>query len=523
MMKVFYSVLVFFLVLSFQTKAQYYNIDIGEVETVNCEFDSAISISSFSKIRMYSTLNNQWDGVIDSSECYSMTQVGNYWRFLTESVDSGQAIFFEIELDSILPLDTSTVFILNPATYLFDEVIVGLQMPDSSGLDSTTSYQVLTSPYSDAICFPTQKVVGQALNKLVFKHTSYGYDSQVSFYGPSIEEHWDGTQIIPQISYPNTDWGPYLVRYWHDIYPTADSISYTDILPWGAPTDSTLIQFYVDYYSSLHFQDYTALRGALVDGSDSIRHGLEVILDGNMCIPWVEVFWEGGTHLVANGGSIDFHGSTGCNLFGKGGGLKVKSGNTLRYGKEGVGMLALKTNAQLTIESGAELIIDGPVFMYEYWDDPEPSQLFMELPIGAKLSFAEGASLSNQYSLDGSMRLNVFMKGGEIDLSGLSVSEQELVNLIYETPNAKPEENLIVYPNPTNGNTSIVWIAEESGKEIECNLFDVSGKRVSSWRFTTTNPGFNTRKVSLDDLNSGIYILNLVENGNVAKQKLIKN
>jgi len=522
-MKTFYYALFLLLVLGHQCNAQYYGIDRGDIEEVSCEFDSTETISKYSKVRMYSTLNDEWDGSIDSSICYTLNQNGNSWRFTENQADSGRAVFFEPILDSILPLDTSTVYILQPLIYLFDKVIIGLQAPDSTGTDSITTYYELTDPYSDAICFPTQKIDGQYLNKLVFKYTSDGGAQQIYIGYPSIESHWEGTSIIPQLTNQNLNWGPHLVRYWHDIYPTLDSISYTDIMPWGTPTDSTLIQLYVDYSSSLHFQDYTALRGALVDGSDSIRHGLEVILDGNMCIPWIEVFWEGGTHLVANGGSIDFHGSTGCNLFGKGGGLKVKSGNTFRYGRNGIGMMALKTNAQLIIEPGAELIIDGPVFMYEYWDDPTPGQLYMTLPLGSKLTFAEGATLSNQYSLDGTMKLNVYMEGGEIDLSGLSSEEQDLVNLIYASPSSQLSENLTIFPNPTLNNTSVAWVSDKIGDRLIIGLYDFKGKLIVEDAYMTTSLGYNLFKINTDDLNSGIYVVQVTDgNSRKTQTKLLK-
>ncbi|MBI1288452.1 MAG: T9SS type A sorting domain-containing protein [Flavobacteriales bacterium] len=530
-MKRFYSfVFLFFFTVSVSF-AQYYTLNVGTHETRPCETDSTTSIDAYSNVRMYSTLDDTWNGALDSSLCYSLVQNGNSWRFPLSTVPNDRSVFFEFEIDSALPLDTSTVYLMWSLLYYgcsssgCEKVHMKMQMPDSSGTDTVYSMVdlVFETGGEPIICFPTQKIIGQEVIQVVYEFHSYGATNDTYFQNPNLEPHYDGTQIIPQVTYPQVDWGPYLVRYWNDVYPTPDSISYTDVMPYGSPTDSTLIEFYIPEYASLHFQDFTALRGALVDSSNSVRHGLDVILNGNMCITWFEVFWEGGTHLVADGGTIGFHGSKGCNLFGRGGGLKVKSGTEFHYGHNGIGMMALKTDAQIEIEPGGHLVINGPVFMYEYGTDTEPNQLYMELPVGAKLTFGEGSSLSNQYSKDGTMKLNIYMRGGELDLSGLTDEEQQLINLIYDKPSPRAWENLTVYPNPTVNSTTLLWVAKDAGEAIQYELFDMTGKRVENGSYFTTNPGHNRFELDLESLKAGTYTIRLTSGDEVlSRTKIMK-
>lgn len=510
--------------------AQYYSLPVGVHEQQPCEFDTTTTVDVYSKVRFYSTLDDTWNGELDSSFCYSLVQNGSFWTFPTSTVPIGRSVFCEMELDSTFPLDTSTIYLTRSifgygcSTQGCETIRLMIDIPDSTGSDTISVLtELVFEGYENEICFPTQKIQGQRLSRAIYEFHSLGETIDIYLGNATVHEHYDGTQIIPQTTYGNINWGPHLVRYWHEIYPTADSLSYTDVMPSGNPTDSVLIEWYVPEFASLHFQDYTALRGALVDGSDSIRHGLDVILEGNMCVTWVEVLWEGGTHLVVDGGTIGFHGTKGCNLFGHGGGLKVKRGTEFHYGNDGVGMMALKTDAKIEIEPGAHLIIDGPVFIYEYGTDSVPQQLYMDLPVGARLTFAEGSSLSNQYSLDGSMHLNIRMLGGELDLSGLNDEERKLINLIYEEPSPRTWENLTIYPNPSIVSTTLLWVASDKGEIIQYELVDMSGKLIHSGSFVTTDQGHNRFELNLNSLKSGTYTIRLMNGEDVlARRKIVK-
>lgn len=472
----------------------------------------------YSGIRAYSTLNDEPHGPIDSSFCYTVFQESGSWRFASDQVPSGRSVFFEVELDTAqnLGFDTTTVYTLEAFVSFFNAASeqwsahMQVSMEDSSGTDTVQVDRELSFPSSSRACFVTQLISGQRLSDLTFEYRSNG--GQQNFYtgGSSYFEPTWYSQIVPQTTSDEelSQWYPHVFRYWHEIYPTADSISYTEVVPAGNPTDSVMIEWVVPVYTEVHFQDHTGVRGGLVNGSDSIRHGLELVLQGSICLGnIVEVGWENDNKLVIDGGEVLLHGETSCNVFGRGGGLHVRSGTSFRYGRNGVGMMVLRTGADISIEPGAELLIDGHVEMYEYGTDPEPQQLYMELPHGASLSFSENAVLSNAYSKDGTMRLNVLMKGGKVDLSELSATERDLVNLIYPPVSARPGENLALFPNPVYDQLNIEWNAENAGLPVHVEVFNASGQLMMHQELKTYAGGLNLFPVNTRRLASGVHVV----------------
>lgn len=71
-----------------------------------------------------------------------------------------------------------------------------------------------------------------------------------------------------------------------------------------------------------------------------------------------------------------------------------------------------------------------------------------------------------------------------------------------------------LYPNPTN--TGVVNITSTSNQAIEVAVFDLLGKQVKQQTLTD-----NTLNVS--DLNSGVYIVRLTQNGASTTKKLVIN
>ena len=103
--------------------------------------------------------------------------------------------------------------------------------------------------------------------------------------------------------------------------------------------------------------------------------------------------------------------------FGESSKLIVGDNARLDYGFNGVGNLALRSRSSIEIGEGAELHINNNVMLFEYKYDSEPEQIYMTLNKGSKLSFGELAHIGNDYSMGGLMKLNIYMKGGEVDLT----------------------------------------------------------------------------------------------------------
>ncbi len=73
-----------------------------------------------------------------------------------------------------------------------------------------------------------------------------------------------------------------------------------------------------------------------------------------------------------------------------------------------------------------------------------------------------------------------------------------------------------MYPNPTNG-LLYLQLGKANGPTV-CNVYNMVGKKVFSQQLTT---GLTKQSISLDMLNSGIYIVELVAGGERGMQRLI--
>lgn len=76
-----------------------------------------------------------------------------------------------------------------------------------------------------------------------------------------------------------------------------------------------------------------------------------------------------------------------------------------------------------------------------------------------------------------------------------------------------------VYPNPFNSRTIIRYALVESSP-VNLSLYDLSGRLVSSLASGVQTAGYHTASVNGMDMPSGVYIVRLQSNGQIAQQKL---
>lgn len=74
-----------------------------------------------------------------------------------------------------------------------------------------------------------------------------------------------------------------------------------------------------------------------------------------------------------------------------------------------------------------------------------------------------------------------------------------------------------VYPNPTS---SSVTIQLSTSENVKVSLFDIRGRSVYNKMFTNSNTMFN-QEITFDNLQQGLYLLNVETNGKKATKKLI--
>src|SRR5690606_37545573 len=95
-------------------------------------------------------------------------------------------------------------------------------------------------------------------------------------------------------------------------------------------------------------------------------------------------------------------------------------------------------------------------------------------------------------------------------------SDLYIDNVVLYEGNASVKNNdiagLSVYPNPVSGNT--LYVTSNNSVEKSVAIFDVLGKQVIN---TTTSNG----AVNVANLNAGVYIVKVTEEGKTATRKLV--
>ncbi|WP_047549009.1 reprolysin-like metallopeptidase [Psychroserpens sp. Hel_I_66] len=80
------------------------------------------------------------------------------------------------------------------------------------------------------------------------------------------------------------------------------------------------------------------------------------------------------------------------------------------------------------------------------------------------------------------------------------------------------ENSLSVFPNPNNGEFNIKFNANSNNVDVQ--VFDVRGRSVFNTTFDNVSGEFN-ESINLGKVNSGIYLLNINDGGNVVTKKLV--
>lgn len=410
-------------------------------------------------------------------------------------------------------------------------LIIGIEVPDSTG-NGTAMRWYTDIPTTDSTlnffstCVPTEYFDENWLREYVIKLTpapNVENDgvirmSYADFYQPG------ETRLISKIIAPG-------IADVYDIHANvvADNgtslsnnfmLQYTDFDHWPSPAypsyvegrpeintpDPKTINLEIYAFQSLTPQPFTYIRGALVEGSDSIRHHVNLVNEGgDICFPdFIELVVDHGTNYVHNGGSVHFEGMSTCMLFRNGGNLHVGDGATLHYGHDGKGILALRPGSTIKLGNGSKLLIDNllwlqgiPTMQY-----PDP-QIYMDLSYGSSLVFGENANVYNGGSPAGT-KLNVYMNGGTLDDSRLSPSAKALINRIYPAPQPVFSENIKLLQNPANGQLQISYVAGATAYATLA-LYDLNGHHFASQAFDV-QPGWNLLQFPLPAVSAGMYL-----------------
>jgi len=527
-----------------------------------CPGDSLQEVLSFAGWEAYQTLDDHWDGPRDPAVCIELARVGGSgWVYAAIAVDQIaplRPVFLRVlfDNDNVLPLQPDNLY-----TFSFDPYVQGtwdtgdcpsgpctgamaaVRIPDASG--TSTDLRLFDATYAPLpsslfpinLCVPTEKFATNDLREFVvsmkvldpqpgqeivfFETTTIDAlawgtlvrltDQNVSQYRSGVSNYFFGW-----------GWGEeILVMHADTTYPDADHVYHLDLGPVPDPGTPTPVNAYLGPENTFQFQPFTQLRGALVAGSDSLRHPLAVVNDGgDLCMGWtfVELVWEPGSRYVHRAGHVEFAGRNSCFMFLPGSTLEVAPGSTFHYGREGRGMLALIEGSHLHIGAGGQLVLHGMLVIKEPAGITEARDQHITLGPGGRLSFAPGSAIHNAFSIDGRMKLVVTLDGGSIDISGLSPEDREKV-VVVELPR-EDWSDLRILGNPAGEELVMVFGVRAAGT-LQLRAIDSMGRLVAE-RSQAVHAGENRATLPLYRLRQGAYLLEASYNGERRVVRFIK-
>lgn len=109
-------------------------------------------------------------------------------------------------------------------------------------------------------------------------------------------------------------------------------------------------------------------------------------------------------------------------------------------------------------------------------------------------------------SVTGATNFDSLSGAAEID-QVVSVDEAELVS------------EFVIYPNPTNGNTKLMYTLTESS-DVSVVVYNTLGSVVFNKDFGTASTGLNTFDLNFEGMDAGMYFVNLTANDRVVTKKV---
>lgn len=521
-----------------------------DIVRIPCPFNPLDSVDWVQGWRVYQTLDNTPDGPIDSSRCIDMYPGSYSYAAVSiqlDDVDTTRQLFVETSIpmslyaESVYGLENNIYrynFLDNADTCAYGPcsgAYISLQSDNlQNGCSNTFE---LNSLLGTSMCLSTESAANNTVTRFLFRFRFAGNTAgnAIQLYTPYLSQLYY-LDKIPDLqarlaqSGSNTitfpDYNNYgdasLVLYGDTVCPAMTSLYYHELSPTPNTTTVDTINLVIDYYGNLVFQPYTRVRGAHPVGDTINRHLVNIINNGgNFCMNYVvEKTFFNGEYYQHNSGSLSFESRRACLMFGTGGRLIVNNNATLDYGSEGRGIMALRTGGTIELRRNSVLNIRGGITMLENDWDTEPQQIYMDLNEGATMRFLPGSHITNIHSMDGTMKLNIYMKGGVLDLSGLSADERQLINLIYPDPAVDFKDNITIAPNPIGSNIRLSYLCAEP-EDLQYELYNLNGDLVASGTWQA-GEGLSYHYIAADKLAKGTYIMRLKGAGGSTIKKLLK-
>ncbi|MBL7798215.1 MAG: T9SS type A sorting domain-containing protein [Saprospiraceae bacterium] len=538
------------------------------VEQKPCPYNPGVTVVQPQFWHIYQTLDGHWYGPVDSSRCISVSVLpfNAGIEIALEQVNPAEPLFLRARLDLYPPFnDFSSDYLYN--TYsnarilpgdsllrlttdcpddLCSGAFVGIAIPDENGMPGAatrfhTALVTVFPPFFNsfksvdaAACFPTERFAEQRLKEYILKFTFadtanmagrrllvYSTDIVPEPFGPGLINSVFADSNPYPIDAAANPWGfNFLGLYTAPTYPGPQNPSYIEVTPVPNPTVPQNITLTVEDYQTLEMQPFAQFRGGLVAGSATERHQVTLLNNGgDLCLNFVDLIFDNGDALYHAGGQISMNNAFSCMQFRNGSELRVKEGAALHYGQNGAGMLVICANSTIALERNATLVVDCILQISECNDALPPHDIFIDLPPGARLIFTENAWLTNRFSKDKKMRLNVRMLGGTLDDSALPPDSRAIIRRVYPERLTLLPDNMLLSPNPF-AEFLTLYLVEETEAQVQLQWVDVLGRPVLTDQMNTVK-GYNVLSLKVP-AEPGAYFLTVSAPGGRATVKLLR-
>jgi hypothetical protein len=524
-------------------------------------------------IDIYQTIDGFWDGTPDSTRCISVEPLGPWsgMKIALGQINPAEPIFIRVRpevLASLPTLNSNWLYSLtacvdmSPDTVSWQQGIaceqgvcsgafIGIAIPDSMGSPGAatrfhsgfakTNGNGFCGGVGVETCFPTEYFEVQRLQEIVLKFSFLpGMDLEGKYL--NFRNLFILSQIFPPRTvtdvkaYPfhysngaytlniseteGSSFGEsYLMTYTAPTYPDNNHLSYLEAAPEPNSAQQQEINLVVAEYQSLEIQPFTNFRGRLVEGSDSIRHLANLVnMGGDFCANFAEFVVSGGSEYRHGGGHITMQNPRFCMQFRTGSALRVLEGTSLHYGNDGAGILVLCPSTTIALERNASLEMDGLLNLIYCKEDLGDQQIYMDLPPGAKLVFTSNAHITNQYTLDQKVMLNVRMLGGTLDDSALDPADRALVHRVYPEPSISFRDNLRLFPNPFEETFNLSYLSKND-ETLHLSWFNLSGQNVLT-ETMSAQKGMNEWQPRVPT-SAGMYLLEITGESGKTIQKVV--
>ena len=477
------------------------------LENRPCPYDEDVTVQWPVDWEIYQTLNGEWDGPVDSSRCITVAEGGFNPTIDLGQVDPGLPLFIRSTniIDPFLLPDhiylaasgvqPNTGSILKLGTDcpggLCSGLITRINIPAAiDGERSDRTYKASidgnNQEYYIESCITSERFEDQFAEEFVVKFTFNTMDlagHELRLFNSIIDQAYSDVIPFSELVFPdwsftgssydaaigeiiqNPGWSlNFLGAYADTTYPSILTPFFIEARPEINTSTAQQLNLMTGYYGNIQFQPFTQIRGALVEGSDSVRHELNIINDGmDWCLGVIiDLVFNGSANLVYGGGHLDFGGETACLMFLEGSELKVKPGVTLHYGTNGDGLLGLGKEGRIVLGKDSRMVINNRMVLWNH-EPGEENQTSIDLQPGNHLVFGPTSRLERVGVQDHGIKLDVYMNGGTLDDSGLSPEDRMLINRIYPPVGPGLADNLIVFPNPVSSSLNWSYTTEAEG------------------------------------------------------------